>query len=1024
MRLHFSTFLGAVAVGVLGLQLGWAQLTTATLYGIVNDSSGAVVPGAAVTLVHEATSARTTKLTGETGEFQVDFLRVGSYTLTIEAPGFKKYESKGIELTAGQTARQTYVLELGQVTETVRVEGGATLVDTVTAEQRESFSRQAVIELPLARRNYSSLLGVGTGVTYTTDSGNGIRLNGAGKNGASITVDGTDATSNPEARMTSMYQSFNYIDTVSIEAIQELQTTKGVIAAEFGQSLAGNVNLITKSGTNELHGTVFENFQAENLNARDQFLQIKPPLTFNQFGGSLGGPIRRDRIFIFGTYEGYRERAFRQVDGNTPTQKLRNEMIAAVPAYGKVLGTLPLPNQPHFPDADVGFYLSAASSKARENHLVVKGDIRVTASGSLSLTYTRGRPFRLVPTFRVGNDRDWTGIQERGTLSFVMAGASWSSETRFGYNLNDVSRLDAFWNVVDPAFPETTFGGRRLPLIDALGFQTADTELFQMGGPVWTLEQKYARHLGQHSLKFGGKYSRRGGGRFDIENVYARYANKADLLADIPSRLQATLGVNPFTSRSYEWGFFAQDDWRIRPNLVINLGVRYDYFSRYVAKPSTDAPAGLFNLDGLLDDRFNFGPFRDPLKPFEDDGWANIGPRVGFSYNPDRKSSTVIRGGFSVMFSPLVWSEVVRAVGISKNLPRRVIFGKSEAAELRLRFPYFNDDVAPLVETQSITQGKIQRSNIYKPDWQTPYTMQLYLGMQRALSSSLVFETAFVGNRGVKLMMLRDFNPVNRVTGVRPNPKLGEGQYTDDSQPTVYYSWQSSLRKRYSRNLTGSLHYTWGRALAYTGGDIGAGANGDTVGTIQEFFNWRAERSPAAGDTTHYFASEWVYDLPRFSSLSSAAARHLLGGWQASGIFIAATGQALLLTQPSAIAASRPDYIGGVAVNSNYRQTLQYLNPAAFRRVPVSSVSGATLRAGNVGYGAVRGPGRWNVDFSLAKNFSVSEQIQLQVRGDMFNFFNRTNFTRVETRIDRGNFGRLLGTAGARVVQLNARLSW
>jgi len=221
------------------------------------------------------------------------------------------------------------------VADTVEVAAGATLVNTVSAEQREGVGALQVRELPLARRNYTGLLPVGTGITVASsgaqpghgDRDGGVRLNGLGRSGTTFTLDGTDANANNEGRSGNMFTNLNYIDIISIEAIQEVQVVKGIIAAEYGQALSGNVNLITKSGTNEFHGSLFENFQSQRLNARNQFLTYKPPVTFNQFGGSFGGPVVKNKIFFFGAYEGYREAFFRLVSENTPTQNLRDQMI-------------------------------------------------------------------------------------------------------------------------------------------------------------------------------------------------------------------------------------------------------------------------------------------------------------------------------------------------------------------------------------------------------------------------------------------------------------------------------------------------------------------------------------------------------------------------------------------------------------------------------------------------------------------------------------------------------------------------
>jgi hypothetical protein len=210
-------------------------------------------------------------------------------------------------------------------------------------------------------------------------------------------VDGTPATADPESRTSSMRGNWNYINLLSVDAIQEVQVVKGVIPAEYGGALGGNINVLTKSGTNAWHGGVFENFQAENLNARLQFLAIKPNSTFNQFGGSIGGPIVRDRLFIFGTYEGYRESTTRLVSGNVPTQQLRDMLIAAVPAYKPALDTLPLPNTPGDPNAATGFYQAAKALRSHDNHAVVKSDVHVTDTSNLAFTYTRGRPYQLNP---------------------------------------------------------------------------------------------------------------------------------------------------------------------------------------------------------------------------------------------------------------------------------------------------------------------------------------------------------------------------------------------------------------------------------------------------------------------------------------------------------------------------------------------------------------------------------------------------------------------------------------------------
>lgn len=1012
-------FLLAGACLVYGLT-AFSQVTTATFFGIVTDSSGAAIPAAEVTFLHEETGGATTKTTDQSGEFQFDFLRVGSYTLTIQANGFKRYESKGIELAASQRARQTFVMEVGAVAETVEVTGKAPLLNTVAPDQRESLDRRQLEELPMSRRSFTNILSLGTG-TDTSDGG-GVRLNGLGRSGVKITVDGADATSNPENPGTAMYQSFNYINVMSVEAIQEVQTTKGVTAAEYGHQLSGNVNLISRSGTNSFHGSLFEVFRAEDLNAKERRLTTRTPFTYNQYGGSLGGPIQRDRIFFFAAYEGYQESSFAIVQGDVPTPKFRAEALAAQPAYKIFLDTLYLPNQPHAADADSARYVGAASQKRHENHVTAKGDFRLGNTSNLSLTYSRGRPYRLSPEGRIQivNPRTWQGVSERGQATFVSGGANWSSETRFGFNFNDIVRLDGWWEVgVPPGETEAFYGGRRTPAISVTGVfgNGGGGETVNYFGPVWSIEQKYARHVGKHSFKFGGIYSRREPARFDIENPIASYANKADFMANIPQSITFTLGSNRFTSRAQEYGFFAQDDWRILPNLVINLGIRYDFFGKYIAEPTDPtAPAYLWNLDGLLDNRFNFGPTRSRFSPFENDAGVNLGPRVGFSYDVNGKGTTVVRGGLSVMFAPQPWDTMANAVANSVTIPFRTQPSRSELLQLGFKFPSYNEDALRVAAASS----RVLIADVFDPHIQAPYSMNLYFGVQQQLTSTMMIESAFVGNRGVKFRLYRTFNWPDRVTDVRPNPAMGQGNYLCSCQNTSYASWQTSLRKRYSKNLTFDVHYTWSKALSYTGGDTGASFSGDSFGAVQDFFDIRSNRGPSAGDTTHRVVADWVYDLPTFTN-RNAFLKYGLGGWQLSGIFSARSGGALTITQNGL--TSRPDYIGGEAINPNWNSDAQYLNKSAFQLVPLGA-GGNPIRPGNVGVGAIRGPAFWGVDISLAKNIPITERMKLQLRADAFNAFNYTPYNGLNLNSNSAAFGLLTSNAGSRQIQLNARLNW
>ena len=340
----------------------------------------------------------------------------------------------------------------------------------------------------------------------------------------------------------------------------------------------------------------------------------------------------------------------------------------------------------------------------------------------------------------------------------------------------------------------------------------------------------------------------------------------------------------------------------------------------------------------------------------------------------------------------------------------------------------YNDDFRAIVARQIKDEGITQVFQVINPKIQNPYTFHYTLGIQHELASDLALETSFVGVSGRKFLLNRVPNEPARVTGIRPNPKFLTNFYLDESQTSTYVSWQTSLRKQYSHNLRSSVHYTWGKALAYGGGgDIGAAYQGDNNSRVQDFYNIAIEKGPGAGDVTHNFVAEWVYDTPRLSSVNNSIVRQIVGTWQVGGVFSAATGEPLGITQSTSLYHQRPDYVPGQnPINDNWKETpnRQYLNLAAFAQVPVIQASGAAARPGSLGWGAVRGPGFWNLNLSLGKNFTIQENVKLQVRADLLNALNKLNLSNITTGINSATFGQARGTRGQRVIQLNARLSF
>ena len=243
----------------------------------------------------------------------------------------------------------------------------------------------------------------------------------------------------------------------------------------------------------------------------------------------------------------------------------------------------------------------------------------------------------------------------------------------------------------------------------------------------------------------------------------------------------------------------------------------------------------------------------------------------------------------------------------------------------------------------------------------------------------MVFQTAVVGTRGVKFPMFRPVNAVDRITGLRPNPNLGQPNYVDNSQTVTYYGWQNSLRKRFSRSFSFDVNYTWSKALSNGGGDTGAYYDGENSSRNQEFFDLKADRGPTASDITHYFSADWVYQLPALAG-RNAFLRHVAGDWQLAGILSAQTGLPIIVTQSSSTSSQRGDYIGGPALLPDYQRRCAISIPRRSSASRFPARRALPIRPGNFSPGALRAPGLWNLNFSLAKNFTLVEKVKLQIR--------------------------------------------
>jgi hypothetical protein len=972
-----------------------AQVNTATIVGTITDPSGAAVPGAVVVATNSGTLAEKTTRTDATGSYVLERLPVGDYTLSVTLDGFKQAERRDIQLDATQRVKIDVALEVGTVSESVTVVGGAPLVATQNTELGVVIAEEQVRNLPLNGRNFSQLIALEPGAVV---SGGAVYFNGLTRDGVNITVDGTDAT-NPDRPGTANFGGQSQQNILSVEFIEEFKTTKGIFSAELGRAVSGGVNVITKSGTNELHGSVFEFLRNDVFDARNFFAAKTDHLRLNQFGATAGGPMVRNRAFFFAGWERVRERRAQQVSGTVPTDLLREQMIAANPEYERLLSLVPLSNEDRG-DPYRGFHRRSAGRPTDEDSFLGRLDFNVSSNDNLFVRYSILDSYTLAPSLSPINGREYPSQDRSGTLSWnrILSPAA-INEVRIGVSKQDIPRADQ-------AFQHQQIGSL------AGYISTPGQEVLQANGGSYTILDNVAYTTGRHSLKAGFEMRRFHYGRANFENPDYDMETREDLLASQFTEVRVTIGNDLRRLNETQWGFYVQDDFRLNPRLTLNLGLRYEYFS-----PVKERDGYLFNV---VSDPF--GPFRQQGDAIWEADRNNFGPRFGFAWDIGGDSKNVIRGGAGVFYSPNTYREVTALVN-PPDSPYTLQLSAAEFPDLRYPIDALNLDPsefeAPLLRT------------IFDPFQRTSYSSQWSLDYQREIGHDLVATAGYVGNHGVKLLALHWLNDLDPVTRVRPNPNVGRISYQEHSGMSTYHGLQMSLRKRFSQGFMFNGHYTWGKAIE-RGGVDNMTASGTS--TVQDHLDIRGSRGRTPTDINHILSLDYSWDLPFLSwfKADSGPARAILGGWQFLGIVSMRTGTPVLVTSGrdnfglGSSTGQRPDLVAGESVTlEGYQEsnTHTFLNRAAF----VDPCDARSLRRpcgvfGNFGRHVVSGPGLANFDMSLFKNTQLTERMTLQFRTEFFNIFNHTNFNNPNGTLTSGTFGQITSSGAAREVQFALKL--
>ena len=955
----------------------FAQSNTGSITGVVTDVNGAVVPSAAVTVTNQGTNEKRTVQSDGEGRYEVPALPNGIYTVEATAQGFQSTSIKDLRLAVGERARADITLKVGGVDATVTV-ASQTRLDSETATVGDTIATERISDNPVNGRDFTGLLATVPGSVQTTNqfqtSINGIPSTFGG---SSVLVDGIDAgrvdlngTSNVLGRIESR------VNRVSMDSIQEVQTVEQNYGAQYGQAIGAVINPITKSGTNDFHGSAFEYFRNEALDARD-FFAGKQKFRLNQFGGNVSGRLIRDKLFFFTNYEGVRQTRGTTFTSLVPTAAFRSTFA---PSIAPVLATIPLPSAPFFPagsnvpDPNLGIFSVQKDGDLREDTGSVKIDWLHTDRSQFSVRYNINDSRTTTP-YGVGTDQT-----AEGTLRVQLFKAShnytFSSNTinEFAFGINR--------NVTDVGAGPSTLPRFDLSFVDQAIAVPGPAQFKQFRtGTVYQFLDTLSTVRGNHSIKAGIDFrlNRRSASSDTQETLIFFGLN--DFRDNVP--FIVSKGGNPLLDYANEnYSFFVQDDWKAHPRLTLNLGLRYD-----VSSVSSEKEGRLQNFDL---NTLKFTPLGQKLHDVDKN---NFGPRFGFAFDVFGNAKTIVRGGYGIFYD--------------RDLPAS--FGSPQANT----FPTLSVDLFTALFVCGIfPQYPVDPAayacavpNAYhiERDLQTAMAQHWSFNVQHDLGFATL-QVGYVGNHVTHLLTNgvvtpRNINRRDPVTQVRPlSSNFGDIFVVGDYPQSNYNALQVTLRRNLAKGLRFNANYTWAHAID------------DVVGFFKDYQdenNARAERASSDQDVRHNFTMDAGYDLP-LRDWFGGGPRWIVDGWQLNTITQIRSGLPVNVTRQGGVFGGfsfRPDVVGGVDTRCpNYRLPECQFNAAAFSN-PGDGVFG------NAGRNILRGPGFAQVDFSVFKNTRLTETTSLQFRAEIFNLFNHANFADPSGGLVRGDNNSLRPTA-------------
>lgn len=1048
-----------------------AQNTTGSIVGVVRDPSSAIIANAKVTVRNEETGLTRTAETNEEGLYRVPFLPAGSYSVRAEKTGFQSQIQTAVRIEILQVRSVEFQLAVGSVADTVTVETRAPLLETETSAAGEVIKGEQVVSLPLSARQFLQLAFLTPMATPATNDFRSTEINrespmpaagGQRPEQNNYQIDGVD---NRESGRN------GFAVGASVEAVGEFRVQTGLAPAEFGRGGGVIINVATKTGSNALHGAIYEFIRNDKFDAKPFFADRVNPLKRNQFGVALGGPIKKDRLFYFGNYEGFREAA----TGNPPVGRVPNAIersgVAPVdivdpradrvpfpnrtvprarfdPISVNVLRLVPDPNNPNDPQRNFVFN-GVPSGRTRRDYAVGRGDYNLSENNTIFGRYLfneenlRTSPTLPAPANSGGRDFvlraqsgsvNWNRVLKPSLINALNIGVTryrnvLQTLNSFKQDLVTPSGITNTLAAVDPLFwaaPAVSVPGFLFPSEITPNYRTMNN--FQ-------LQENLLWSRGKHTVKFGADirhlrtymFYTGGNGSTSFANRYTN-DNLADFLLGFASSANKTARATQWNSQINYAGLFVQDDIKLSSRLTLNIGLRYEIES--ALKQSDNGGLGFHVTDGVMlvsNSALNRSAidtfyktirtdipvrFVEEKRPYNTDT-NNFQPRFGFAYSLMPK--TVVRGGFGVYFDAPQIQSLASTNDFAPNTLRPIW-----TADPRIPDIGYNPEGGGRTPEETLRNAPLTIFPFISRNFPYAKILQWNLSVQHQIGQGFVIEGMYQGASGVHLLGFDNINfrapgPGNVQQTLR-FPQFARIQNEDMWGQSNFHGFGLKIEQRFSHGLSYLLAYTWSKAID----------NASTFNQGPQWtdpFNRRTGRGPSDFNAPHRFSAAYEYRLPFLKD------NRWFGGWGVRGLTFFQTGLPQNVSMNLARAAicstacsARPDRVDNGNIPKSERTLQRFYDVNAFRLI---ANGGVDRRVGNAGRNILTSAGVNNFDLQLFKNFRVREGHNLEIRWENFNAFNHTQWGGAGTNMEvPAQFGIITGTRAPRIMQFVARYAF